>query len=63
MFKENNGLTCDIWKDLNSNYTNMISPGGRTFPLEVVIDRNGIVTYLSNEYYPGLAIKEAKKAL
>ncbi len=62
-FKANNGLNLEMWIDNNSNYQKLIPPGGRQFPLEVVIDRKGNVVYLENAYYPGEAIKAVLDAL
>lgn len=62
-FKANYGVSFDMWIDNNSNYQKLIEPGGRQFPLEVVIDRKGKVVYLENAYYPGEAIKAVKDAL
>ncbi|HIA00466.1 MAG TPA: hypothetical protein EYN06_02905 [Myxococcales bacterium] len=63
IFKQNYGITFDQWIDNNFNYEKLIEPGGRSFPLEVVIDRDGFVVYLANNYIPGEAIKAVKKAL
>ena len=52
-----------MWIDNNFNYEKMVEPGGRSFPLEVVIDKEGIVVYLANNYIPGEAIKAVMKAL
>jgi len=63
VFKQNYGITFDQWIDNNYNYEKLIEPGGRSFPLEVVIDRDGFVTYLANNYIPGEALKAVEKAL
>jgi hypothetical protein len=63
LFKQDNGLTFDIWKDVAGHYTKFVSAGGRSFPIEIVVDQEGIVRYLSTDYIPGAAIKEAKKLL
>jgi peroxiredoxin len=63
IFKETYGITFDQWIDNNFNYEKLIEPGGRSFPLEVVIDKDGFVTYLANNYIPGAAIKAVQEAL
>lgn len=62
-FKKNYGITFPVWRDTSQNYLKLVPPGGRQFPLEVVIDRDYLVVYLENDYYPGEAIKAIKKAL
>ena len=62
-FKQNYGIEFDVWIDQNFNYEKMIEPGGRSFPLEVVIDRDGFVVYLANYYIPGEAEAAVEKAL
>jgi hypothetical protein len=56
-FRANYGISFDTWIDNNNNYQQLIEPGGRQFPLEVVIDKEGIIRYLENNYYPGEAVK------
>jgi len=63
LFKKQNGITFDIWKDVNHNYAKILPPGGRSFPIDIVIDKKGIIVYLENDYYPGGALKAAKDAL
>ena len=62
-FKANYGISFDIWIDTNNNYRELVGPGGRQFPIDVVIDKSGNVRYLENDYYPGEAVKAAKDAL
>ena len=63
-FRANYGLAdVDFWIDNNNNYRELIEPGGRQFPINVVIDKQGKVVYLANNYVPGEAIDAAKKAL
>lgn len=49
-----------MWIDNNNNYRELIEPGGRSFPIDVVIDKEGIIRYLENAYYPGEAIEVVK---
>ena len=62
-FQESYAPDFDYWIDVNSNFQKLIKPGGRSFPLDVVINRKGIVTYLENDYIPGEAIKAVEDAL
>ena len=52
-----------IWIDNNNNYRELIEPGGRQFPIDIVIDQEGVVRYLENAYYPGAMAAEADKLL
>ena len=40
-----------------------MAPGGRMFPLEVVIDKEGKIRYLENDYVKGEAIKVVQDLL
>ncbi len=62
-FRASYGITFDFWTDNNNNYRKLIEPGGRQFPIDCVIDKEGIVVYLENDYYPGEAVAAMKKAL
>ncbi|MFT7623544.1 MAG: hypothetical protein ACI9WU_002727 [Myxococcota bacterium] len=53
----------EFWIDNNKNYLQIIQPGGSSFPIDIVVDREGKIRYLANAYYPGEAIGEAKNAL
>ena len=48
-FKKNYGVTYDTWIDQNSNYQKLVEPGGRSFPLQVIVV-NGVVEYLASYY-------------
>jgi hypothetical protein len=40
-----------------------VAPGGRMFPLQVVIDKEGKIRYLENDYVKGEAIKVIQELL
>ena len=52
-----------LWVDSNKVYRDLVGPGERSYPIEVVIDREGIVRYLETDYYPGQAAAAAEAAL
>ncbi len=63
-FQTNYGIhDLEFWVDLDSNYMQLIPPGGFAFPIEVVIDRTGKVVYLTNHYTKGAALEAAYEAL
>ena len=62
-FRQSYGITVPIWIDNNNNYRELIEPGGRQFPIDIVIDQEGVVRYLENAYYPGAMAAEADKLL
>jgi len=62
-FKSNYGIEFDIWSDINSNFQELVPPGGRMFPLEVVIDQEGKIRYLENDYVKGEAVKVVQDLL
>jgi hypothetical protein len=48
---------------MNSNFQELVAPGGRMFPIEVVIDKKGKIRYLENDYVKGEAIKVVQDLL
>ena len=62
-FRKNYGIEFPIWIDNQFNYEKFIEPGGRSFPLQVVVDADGFVTYIANYYSPGEAEKAVDDAL
>ena len=62
-FRANYGVKFPIWIDNNFNYRELVGPSGRQFPIDVVIDSDGVVRYLENDYYPGEAVKMVKQVM
>jgi len=63
-FKSHYGLdNVVLWIDVNKVYRDIVEPGGRSYPIEVVIDRKGIVLYIETDYLPGQAAAAAEAAI
>ncbi len=65
-FKNANGLDgIEFWIDNDHNYKELIQPGGRSFPIDLVVGKESQpkIWYLENAYYPGEAVKAAEDAL
>ena len=62
-FKQSNGIEFGFWTDANTNWPKLVPPGGTDFPIVVIIDRDGIVRFLSNDYAGDDAMKALDEAL
>lgn len=65
-FRQQTGATFPIGWDINATYS-LFRAGGGTgvspFPLDVVVDREGIVRYVSREYEPAELTQVIQSAL
>ena len=63
-FRSHYGLEdVELWVDVEKHYLKFIKPGGRSYPMEIVIDREGVVRYFETDYLPGQAAAAAEAAL
>lgn len=63
-FKASYGLTdVEFWIDNGPHWQAIVPPGGRSFPIDLVVGRDGRIAYLENNYTPGAAMSAAQDAL
>ena len=63
-FRSHYGLDdVEIWVDDRKHYRDFVEAGQPSFPIEIVLDREGIIRYLETAYYPGGATAAAEQAL
>ena len=63
-FQEHYDITdVEIWIDSQKHYLDIIQPGQPSYPIEIVLDREGIIRYLAAAYHPGQAVAVVKELL